>query len=292
MHREGIAYLRWLWMFLLRKDVQLDGFWLRLLRKQNLKSALPVIASGGPVVSLTTFGDRLESVYLTLESIAAGKVLPSRLILWLDDKLSLSDLQEPLRRLQRRGLEIKFRPSAYGPHGKYFGYIESEQLIVTPLVTADDDVLYCSWWLEGLVEAYESDSSVIHCYRAHVFCFENGGPAPYHLWRRCRSTVASFSSLATGVSGCIYPPQLLMQLKSLGTKFIELCPRQDDIWLHVNELRSGYKVKQIADLSYDFPIVPGTQEASLSKMNVGLNQNDLAIRRNYTESELEMIRRS
>lgn len=40
------------------------------------------------VVSLTTYGKRLYSVSLTIESIMQGTMKPNRLILWLQDDLT------------------------------------------------------------------------------------------------------------------------------------------------------------------------------------------------------------
>ena len=249
-------------------------------------------APGGPVVSVTTHGRRVESVYLAIESIAAGTVLPSRLILWLDDEETRQNLPETVHRLQMRGLEVELGDPRYGPHEKYYPYLESQSHIQVPLVTADDDVVYSKWWLEGLVKAHEDDPSVINCYRAHVFAFVNGKPASYRSWRSCKTTEPRFENFGTGVSGCIYPIPFLQHLKAVGSAFVELCPRQDDIWLHVNALRTGYKVKQIASVSYNFPILPDTQAKSLSKMNVGSDRNDVMIARNYSEAELQMIKNS
>jgi len=274
----------------LRKDVEHTGFWLRALDKRNQQSSESVISAGGPIVSITTFGVRLQLVYLALESIASGHVLPSRLILWLDDEYAPENLPESIHRLMRRGLEVRSIGTSYGPHGKYYPFVKAEQYFDTPLVTADDDVLYFPWWLEGLLEAYEHDSSVVNCYRAHVFTFSNGKPAPYHSWKRCQSTEPRYENFGTGVSGCIYPAKFLAHLKAAGPAFVELCPQQDDIWLHVNALRAGYKIKQITKHSYDFPVLPGTQEKSLAKANVWSDQNDVSIARTYNEAELKMMR--
>jgi hypothetical protein len=290
IHRQLSAFLRSMELVLLRQDVAHTRFWLRALKRQNQESTSPVTAPGGPVVSLTTHGGRVDSVYLALESIAAGTVLPSRLILWLDDEATRQSLPETIHRLQRRGLEVELGDPRYGPHEKYYPYLESQEHIQVPLVTADDDVVYADWWLEGLVKAYERNPSVINCYRVHVFAFVNGKPAPYRTWRSPTTTEPRFDHFGTGVSGCIYPIPFLEHLKTVGPQFVDLCPRQDDIWLHVNALRAGYKVKQIVTNKYNFPILPDTQAKSLSKMNVGNDQNDIMIARNYTEAELEMIR--
>jgi hypothetical protein len=68
---------------------QLDlKVYLAKLRVRNRLSKKMVVSPGGEaVISLTTYGDRVDSVYLTIESIGAGTVRPRRLILWLDKEI-------------------------------------------------------------------------------------------------------------------------------------------------------------------------------------------------------------
>jgi len=110
---------------------------------------------------------RIDSVFLTIESIGRGELLPARIILWVDDPKVFASLPSSLRRLERRGLEVKLADN-YGPHTKYYPYLTSEADIRHPLVTADDDILYPRGWLKGLAAAYALNDQVINCYRAHV----------------------------------------------------------------------------------------------------------------------------
>ena len=114
----------------------------------NRLATTPVTEPGGPVVSLTTFGKRSEKVFFAIESIANGDARPSRLILWIDDEVLLNNPPATIRRLAKRGLEVKPCKN-YGPHKKYYPYVESEQTFSAPLVTADDDVLYPQYWLKN-----------------------------------------------------------------------------------------------------------------------------------------------
>ena len=127
----------------------------------------PVTKPGGPAVSLTTYGRRSEKVYYAIESIAIGTIRPSRLILWIDDEALLKNLPTTIRRLQKRGLEVKSCRN-YGPHTKYYPYLESKEAFDTPLVTADDDVLYPRYWLKKLIEANQEYPNAVNCFWAHV----------------------------------------------------------------------------------------------------------------------------
>jgi len=278
-----------LWLELALLDLRSSRLCLRGLDRRNRSSRDRAVAPGGPVVSLTTYGKRIETVHLTIESIARGSLLPGRLILWLDDEAAYAGRPETLRRLEARGLEVRLTRN-YGPHTKYYPYLVSGAPLDVPLVTADDDTLYPRNWLRSLAESCKEDPSLVHCCRAHVVELEGEGFAPYISWRRCRSTVPSALNFATGVSGAIYPPAFQQRLKAAGLGFAELCPKADDVWLHVQALRNGFKVKQLKTWEQSFPVMPGTQDMGLIQGNVHGSQNDVQIRRTYTEEDIARLR--
>lgn len=243
-----------------------------------------VVAEGGPVVSLTSYSTRLRRVHITIESIAAGTLLPSRLILWVDEEAALADLPAPLRRLQARGLEVK-RCNNYGPHKKYFPYVQGER-IAAPLVTADDDVLYPDSWLAGLQAAHEQTPEQVVCYMAKQVGIENGVIQPYHGWATQLSRAPSLRNFAIGVSGVLYPPALQEVLKREDEAFVQITPKADDIWLHWHALRSGVRVRQISATDEHFLSVPGTQDIALYSSNLKQGGNDQVIAKLYTADDI------
>jgi hypothetical protein len=240
------------------------------------------------VVSLTSYGERLKTVHLALESIAAGWTLPSRLILWVDTPDALTGQYPELKRLAARGLEVRLTDN-YGPHKKYFPYLLSMEQFDTPLVTADDDILYSRWWLEGLVHAHHAHPNVVNCYRAHSIEIANGAVASYLDWKPCLATRSSFCYFATGASGRICPPRLLATLKSAGNTFMALCPMADDVWLHLNALRSGIKTRQVKSRPLRFPHVPNTQAIGLYHDNVFQGRNDEQIKHTFTAEDIRLL---
>ena len=272
----------------LRQDPKFFNWNIKRLHAQNLHSKSAVTSVGGPVVSLTTVGDRINTVYLAIESIASGSVLPSRLILWIDNEEALKNRPDSIRRLEARGLEVGASQN-YGPHTKYYPYLLATDKFAVPLVTADDDVLYAKWWLQGLIDANRNRDDLVNCYRAHVIMIEEGQFKSYQLWKSCHSTEASFLHFATGVSGCIYPIPLLSRLKAAGSVFQQLCPKADDVWLNVNALRGGFRVKQIRSWSIRFPLIPETQSTGLLHTNFHRSQNDEQIKNTYTAHDLVQL---
>ena len=259
--------------------------WLRLATRYWRS---PITQAGGPVVSLTTYGNRIKSVHLAIESIGRGQLRPSRLILWLDDPILIETLPIGIRRLQKRGLEVLLCQN-YGPHTKYYPYLESVDKCEAPLVTADDDVLYPRYWLKRLVSAYQRFPDVVNCHRARVIEMTHDGIAKYENWQHADSTDDRLSHFALGVGGVIYPPRLQERLKQEGDAFLKCCPKADDVWLHVQALRSGFKIRQIAPRAFQDVNIPGTQSNALHHKNLAGGENDRQIAATYRASDIERL---
>lgn len=286
--QEGIVakFLRRSW-----KGLRLVAVYL-YLSVRNIFLYSRVAANAEAVVCMTTHGKRIRKVYLALESIARGTQKPARLILWLDDAKLLEALPSSIRRLQRRGLEVRLSDRNYGPHTKYYPYLLSETTFHAPLVTADDDVIYPRYWLKDLVLAYRQDTSVVHCHRAHVVNIQDGKIAPYETWKACTSQEPKFGNFATGVSGVIYPPRLQAALKAAGDRFMQCCPIADDIWLHVISIRNGFRVRQLGKAARHFLLVPGTQAMALWRRNTGNGtaENDRQAASTYSREDIQILR--
>jgi hypothetical protein len=262
------------------------------LRVQRLKtinehSSLRIVRPGGPVVSLTSFGQRLDTAYLAIESIADGYLLPSELLLWLDDEARYRALPITLERLQERGLTVRLCKN-YGPHKKYYPYVDSQSRFVVPLATADDDVLYPRKWLRTLANSFEWAPNVVSGYRARVISLQGDRIAPYEQWALCSSTKPSWRHLLNGVSGVIYPPRLLAGLKNAGPEFEKCCPKADDLWLHATALRTGFRIQQIGRRAIHFPLIPGSQKSALYFDNRATG-NDIQIAKTYTRNDVRLI---
>jgi hypothetical protein len=256
----------------------------------SLFSSKPVIQPDGDVVvSLTSYGKRLQTVHLTIESIAYGDVLPSRLILWLDDLAAFENPPANLRRFIKRGLEIKHTRN-YGSHTKYYPYVEATEHFDQPLVTADDDILYPKNWLSRLVIAFQHDPNVISCHGSKVTALKGSTIDSYNNWKVNTTTVASYLHLSEGVAGTIFPPKYLGVLKSAGAGFEQCCPKADDLWLHVQALRSGFRTRQIAPKSAAFPAIPGTASGGLWEENYN-GGNDRQVAATYTAQDLLILLR-
>jgi hypothetical protein len=257
----------------------------------NRYGRAPVTGEVPVVVSMTTHSTRIARVYRTLESIARGTVKPRRLLLWLGAEEQARALPPTLRRLQRRGLEIRYAADV-GPHTKYYPYACSEAIHRLPLVTADDDMWYPPFWLERLWQAHQRDPARVHCYRARRVQLDSAHLLPYETWPFMDDDRPGPTVFATGVGGVVYPPALLDCLRDQGPGFAQCCPEADDLWLHVSALRHGFQARQLNPEVMEFETMPATQSIGLQVRNVGLSQNDVQAAATYTPDDLALMRRA
>jgi hypothetical protein len=261
------------------------AIWMAQLQREHLSSAAPLAGGNGPTVSLTSYGSRIRHVHLTLESIAQGKLVPARTVLWLSDRGLQRHIPANLRRLIKRGLELRFTEDL-GPHKKYFPFVMQER-IDAPLVTADDDVLYPRFWLSELHKAYSARPGNVHAFRVHVAKLDASGLRfrPYAEWSQCTTTRSSRNNFSTGCSGVLFPPEVLCALRASGRNFEACCPWADDIWLNLHAQRTGHYVAQVRDESMRFLGVLLTQRKGLFHRNVYGNGNDEALAATFSEAD-------
>lgn len=241
-------------------------------------------------MSLTTYGDRTALVHLAIESIARGSVRPARIVLWLDERSAFDDPPRPLRRLQRRGLEIRLSEN-FGPHTKYFPFVASSDRFDGPLVTADDDTIYPRSWLEGLVRAHSETPDSVISYRARTILFRpDGSLAPYSEWDLSTGEGATPLHFLTAVSGALHPPRLLRALKERGRDFLETCPQADDVWIHHTAVRLGMGVRLVDGVSRTFPLIDGSQESALWYSNLTDGGNDTQLAQTFSAADIATLR--
>lgn len=255
---------------------------LRMSNRWNRRSIL----GDGPPISLTSHGSRVTGAFATIESIGLGRTRPREIVLWLNSAAEIADLAPELRRLQRRGLTV-VQVENFGPHTKYFPFVRDRWDGASPLVTADDDLVYPAGWLARLIRAAADRPDAVNAHRAHhVEVDPDGALLPYSRWTACRSDRPDVRTFGTGLSGVWYPPAMLRRLRERGTAFADVCPRADDIWLHFVAVADGIPVRQIRTGSRHFPVLRGSQVSKLQADNVGLSGNDRQIRATYTDDVL------
>ncbi|MBM7422271.1 glycosyltransferase family 2 protein [Spongiibacter marinus] len=243
------------------------------------------------VVSLTSFGQRIHDVFLTIESLFQQSLKADKVVLWLSaDEFSDEDLPAVLKKQRERGLDIHFVAEDLGPYTKF--YYALERYPDALLVTVDDDILYPMDLLDQLYSAHLREPNKIHCGRAHRIAFgQDGTLLPYkQWWRHSNESESSLLIMPTGVGGVLYFPGCFDPEVTNKSAFKRLAPRADDVWLKAMSLKRGTECSVFAqrgEWMLRNPIILGSQEVSLKRRNKGAALgNDQQIAAVFNEYQL------
>ncbi|MDD6889865.1 MAG: hypothetical protein PUD39_06380 [Bacteroidales bacterium] len=231
------------------------------------------------IVSLTTYGKRLYSVHLAIESIMQGSVLPNRIILWLGDDLKDTQLPAVLRNQMKRGLEIAYCKDVKSYKKLYptlCNYPEAD------VITIDDDIIYNYDLVEALAEAHRTYHDCIVARRIHkVVIGDNGKPVAYNNWEWGGGDwVPSLLNFFTGCGGVYYPAGSFDKEVMREEVFTDICKYADDVWFYAMAVKKGTKVMRVraeSSTGEDYLLNDSVQDMGLCKTNVDNGFNDKQI---------------
>lgn len=230
------------------------------------------------IVSLTSFPARINTVYLTIETILRQTSSPEKIILWLAESQfeSIDKLPKKLLAQQKYGLEIKFCEDLRSHKKYYYSMKNYPEYIV---ITVDDDTFYPENLVENLIATHNRYPNTICCNLGHLITIEEG-------------TVASYLNWSSGADGCDYPSDYLVPIGCEGVlyppgclhenvfdkKLIEeLCPLADDLWLKAMATLNGVAAVKCNATSITYANLASAKIDSLNKINVEENMNDKQI---------------
>ena len=231
------------------------------------------------VVSLTSYGERINTVHLAIKSILANSVKPNRIILWLDEGTK-GPLPQSLEDLVALGVEVRRGVINLRAHTKYFYALKEFPEAV--VITIDDDEMYPADTIKTLLETHEAHSGCVCARRVHRMTL-NGDISelmPYNQWKWewTYDTEPRMDLIALGVGAVLYPPHLLRG-KALDADAMRACSlANDDIWLKVNEVIENIPVAWAPNDRVHPWTIPNTQERALHSSNVAGGQNDMILR--------------
>jgi hypothetical protein len=243
------------------------------------------------IVSLTSYGSRIHSVYLTIESLMEQSLPADKIVLCLsNDEFCDETLPATLKRQMKRGLEILYCEKDLGPYTKFFYTLQKYPDSL--LITVDDDIIYPIDTIDQLYLAYIKEPDVIHCHRGHKITFSKTGELlPYKQWCwNCNEPTASLLLFPTGVGGVLYfpgcfAPEILNQ-----EVLLRLAPNADDVWLKAMSLKNGTSCKQLSNtksFAARSQMIEGTQEVSLKRRNKSRKSgNDIQIQAVFEHYDL------
>ena len=244
--------------------------------------SLPVI------VSLTTYGLKIQQVFLTIESLLHQTYKPNRIILWLDEQTYFNRDEIPLslKLQEKRGLEIKFCKDVRS-YTKLVPTIKNYPHSI--IISVDDDIIYPIDFIEKLMDAYKREPHKIYFYRGHQITIKKDGKIGSYLdWVKKGAHGSSIYNVPTGVYGILYPPHILHEDILNEDLFLKLCPYADDIWFKAMSLLKNVECEKIPYVGFEHNFVPLAVDyaSSLQKINVVEGGNDVQIKRVFDYYDL------
>lgn len=230
------------------------------------------------IVSLTSYGDRINTCYLTIKSIMLQTVTPKAILLYIGEDSSDVPLPKSLLKLKKYGLKIVRDVPDLKGHKKYFYSMQERGDAI--IITIDDDCIYPSDTIESLLQMHRQYPKAVVARRVHKIQFKNNSIAPYSFWcheYRDPSPFPRNDLLAVGVGGVLYPPFFasadLFDVDCIRSEALNA----DDIWLKFYELRHGIKVVWTPNHKIHPYVIPSTRKQGLYFNNVNGGGNDIAI---------------
>lgn len=263
-------------------------FWFRhvVVRRSIVDPASPVI------VSMTTFGPRLRRVYLAIESIAAGQMLPGRILLYVDAEDFDKAMSMPsIRRLMARGLELGKGERALRAHKKYFHAVMDDVIGDRFLTIADDDFFYSEDWLARLWREFcATNHDMVVADLVRIMRFKDEKFDAYVDWPHPTDTRARPTNFFLGGSGTIFPGAVVAALREGGRGFVGRTDFADDIWLNWTCFRAGVLARQSAAGGPHSKQIPGSQTVALWQVNGLQAHNDTQLAAIYSTDDIKHLK--
>jgi hypothetical protein len=226
------------------------------------------------VVSLTTFPNRINNVWIVIETILRQSMKPDLIILWLSKEQFQSHVSLPKKLLsqQDRGLQIRIVDGNIKSHKKY--YYTLKEFPNDYMLTIDDDIYYRSIMIEDLYNYSTKYPRSIIAQYGYKIKWDGEKLQPYSSWSiiNYETFPNTYTFFGSG-GGTLFPPDSLAYEVLNHSLFTSLTPTADDVWLNAMCRLKQTRIVKTKYFSYHLPII-FFNNLTLHSLNNGLNKND------------------
>ena len=226
------------------------------------------------VISLTSYHKRFNSLYLTLESLLNQSYKPDQIVLWLSQEdIDKVPLPEKVKKLKSRGLDIQIVDENIRSYKKLIYTLQKYP--DSHIVTCDDDILYNSSFLQGLIETSLIYQKCIVAYTCRMMkLIDSTKFEPYRYSSFVSHDGPSSALLPIGANGILYPPNSLSKEVLNKDNFLKLAPHADDLWFKAMALLNNTKAVLVKNKSKRINSISSLQNEALNHINLLDNKND------------------
>ena len=237
------------------------------------KKEIGIDADSNIIVSITSFPDRIKTVWIAVASLLNQTKKPYKVILWLaEEQFPGREIPKSLLRLRERGLEICFGEDLK-PHKKYFYTMQKYPEYF--VITADDDIFYPENHIEQLWKSYTAHPDTIICQWSHLIGIDEQGEfQPYNSWTNNHISKPLYRTLAVGCNGILYPPGSIPKEAFAQEDIIRNALFTDDLWLKCMEIKNGRKTVNCNETILIYFNILSARKSGLWKRNTGHAQEN------------------
>lgn len=248
----------------------------KALKKRKLEQSK--IKANNVIISLTTYGERINELKYTLYSLVKQSIKPEKIIVniaYEDEKYINTDLRdfeqfdvefylcEDIRSYKKLIPTLKRYPDAC-------------------IITTDDDIYYEKNWLKKLYEEHKKYPNDVCCHLVYKITHDNDKINTYQKWIHNYKIYDSDRSIfLLGASGVLYPKGVFYKDILNNDLFMKLAPIADDMWFwfmvnlnekSIRQIKKPYTNLRFINPYREYGISEGT---TLMQQNVGENKNDI-----------------
>ncbi|MDR2408778.1 MAG: glycosyltransferase family 2 protein [Bacteroidales bacterium] len=231
------------------------------------------------ILSLTSYPARINTVYMTIQSLLDQTATGEKIVLWLSQEdfyEKENALPKELLELTARGLTIEWCDNLK-PYKKLIPALRKYPDKI--IITFDDDIIYNKATVEYLYDCHIKHPHDVIAHRISRMFFNEENeldlfPRPMYYDENsvtlnyCGSLKElSFFNKLTGCGGVLYPPRCLHSDVLDKDKCMSLAPTNDDIWFWLQGVRNKTKVRVPERHFPEFQEIPGTQDVALNNIN-------------------------
>lgn len=230
------------------------------------KTVLPSPEDVDYVVSLTTYPARVDNLWKVLEIAFNQRDISVRyaVCLWLiEEEFEGKELPQQIKRLQDRGLQVRFEKENLRCHNKYFYAFRNYP--GKNIITIDDDLQYNHHTISALIQVHNEFPNSIVYNRGNKI--NRNGFKKFGSWIRYEEVGKNMLDVCpAGVGGVLYPPKSCSDLVLNAGVIKKTCLCADDLWLNfMSRLLSTYTV--YSGLVSAYIVLPDSDQSSALYLN-------------------------
>lgn len=233
------------------------------------------------IVSLTSYPDRIQTVYKVIESLFAQTRKADEIVLWLSvQEFPEKELDLPMNlkgMIDRDNFRIEWVHDNLKSHKKYFYALQNNKDSI--VITVDDDKYYEEHMICTLMESYQKHPHAVSARNVHQIFKDKNKITDYISWRGTPEEFVGTERMdlcAIGASGILYPPGCGKERWFDKDTIKNFGENQDDLWLKYNEIIDEIPVVYTGMAGEDITIEE-TQTSALYLKNVSGGDNDICM---------------